>query len=101
MKNCIQVISKSKTIQCVSPKTIIKICQGAGATLGVLSIVGAEIGRASGYITPEKANKLGGTGLLELLISAAPTVYGKIQGSELLEKISDSIIDRSLRGLNL
>lgn len=104
MENCIQTTSNnnSKTTHRLSPKTktIIKICQGVGATLGVLSIVGAEIGRARGYITPEDANKLGGAGLLELLASLSPTVYNKIQESDFLGKLSDGILDQSLTGLN-
>lgn len=103
MENYIQINSNNtKPSHGVSPKTkaIINICQGIGATLGVLSIVGAEIGRARGYITPEEANKLGGVGLLELLISASPTVYEKIQNNDFLEKISDDILDKSLGGFN-
>ena len=105
MENCIQTNSNnnSKPTHGFSPKTktIIKICQGVGATLGVLSMVGAEIGRIKGYITPDDANKVGGAGLLELLASLSPTVYNKIQGSNFLENTCDSILDKTLVALNL
>ena len=100
MKNSIQAASNTntKSNQSISPKTkgIVNIWQGAGATLGALSIIGAEIGRANGYLTQEEANKLGGAGLLGLLISTSPTVYNNIQKSDFLEKISNDILNKSL-----
>jgi len=62
MENCVQTASNinNKPNHGVSPKTkaIIKACQIGCAALGALSIVGAEIGRARRYITPEDAQNL-------------------------------------------
>ena len=74
--------------------------QNIGIIGSLLALGYSYAGQKTGYLKPETAKKINQAALTGLFISAAPTVYKKVEQTNLLESIANGIVKISTNAIS-